>query len=255
MNGPLGSTSDQRMRPGSFGLLGQVDPIMPPTGLMPAASYERDPTRWMLLNWYDRATGGPIAVTAATPDRQPAEFTEATATGAVALRSLASVLAGHPHRPEHKSLAPDGGPATGTVKGLLQPRPIQSAPALTRLIGKEGNKLLERLTGEVTDPDDYLTTYTDPATNPWPSLVLPVLRDIRDVLGARQFAREVGVSDRQVRNWLNDDVVPHAGASGHRQRAEKLAVSWCVDQLRAAGHRPPADPYATLYLYLTVSHP
>jgi hypothetical protein len=211
--------------------------------------------RWTALKWYDRATGQPMAVTAATPDRQPAQFAEAIATGAVPLRALASVLARHDRRPEHKSLGPGGEHASSTVKGLLQPRPIRSARTLTRLIGKEGNKLLERSTGEMTDPDEYRTTYTDPATDPWASLVVPVLRDIRDALGTKHIAEKVGVSERQIRNWLNRaDVLPHAGGSQNRQQAEKLAVDWATQQLHAADRRVPADRYAKLYLYQTMPH-
>jgi hypothetical protein len=33
------------------------------------------------------------------------------------------------------------------------------------LIGKEGNRLLERVTGEITDTADYRATYADPDRN------------------------------------------------------------------------------------------
>jgi hypothetical protein len=242
-------------RPFGFGLLGHVDPLAAHlVDAHPAGPYERRPKRWPNLAWYDRHTGQPLTTINTDELDRSSDIGQILAAGVVPLRTIADILRTYTRRPEHKSLQPDGRPADSTGTGQLQRRPVRSAPVLTSYIGKEGNRLLERATGEITDPDEYLTTYTNPAADRWRDLVLPVLRDIRDALGGKQFAREVGVSDRQVRNWFNGDVVPHAGASQHRQRTEKLALDWAVQQLRAAGHRPPADLSATLYLYETLSH-
>jgi hypothetical protein len=158
------------------------------------------------------------------------------------------VLGRYGSRPEHKSLQPDDAPAGENSTGQLHRRPIRSGPEITALIGKEGNRLLERATGEITDPDDYRTTYTY-GRERWRQLALPVLRDIREKQGTRYIAERVGVSDRQVRNWLAGRDEPHAGASGNRQRAERLAVGWAADQLRSGGKAVPSDPYAVLYAY------
>ena len=81
------------------------------------------------------------------------EFRElALVRGDVVISSLGDVIRRYRLRPEHKSLAPDGEPVMGDTKGLLRRRPIESAPVLTDLTGKEANKLIERLIGEVTDP-------------------------------------------------------------------------------------------------------
>jgi len=61
------------------------------------------------------------------------------------------------------------------------------------------------------------------------------------------IAGQVGVSDRQVRNWLTAQDQPHTGATRHRQKAEQLAVDWATQQLQANGIKVPADPSATLY--------
>jgi hypothetical protein len=122
---------------------------------------------------------------------------------------------------------------------------------ITTLIGKEGNKLLERVTGELTDVEDYRNTYPPTADDRWHSLVLPVLQLIRDFHGnAKYIAAAVDVTDRQVRNWLNRGDVPHAGASHHLKQAKRVAVDWATEQLRAAGQPVPDDPDATLYAYL-----
>jgi hypothetical protein len=41
---------------------------------------------------------------------------------------------------------------------------VLSAPVLTDLIGKEGSRVLERLTGEITDVGDYRNDYGQRAT-------------------------------------------------------------------------------------------
>ena len=43
--------------------------------------------------------------------------------------------------------------------GPLKRRPVASMPTLQALIGKEGNKLPERESGEITNPDDYRSDY------------------------------------------------------------------------------------------------
>jgi len=95
---------------------------------------------------------------------------------------------------------------------------------LTALLGKEGNRLLERATGQITDPDDYRNTYTNPDADQWRELVLPVLIAIHDAHGSRHIAAHIGVSDRQIRNWLSGHDQPHAGPTRHRQKAEQLAL-------------------------------
>ncbi len=167
------------------------------------------------------------------------------------LRTVGQVLYTYHDRPEHKSLSPDGTPAGPTTAGRLRRRPVRSAPALTAHIGKEGNRLLERAIGEINDPSDYRTTYQDPEADQWQHLVLPVLQAIRNALGTKHIADRIGVTDRQVRNWLAGHDRPHGAASGNRQRAERLASDWASQKLRAAGQRVPADPYATLYAYST----
>ena len=167
------------------------------------------------------------------------------------LRTIGQILRTYGHRPEHKSLGPDGSQAGSSIAGQLSRRPIRSGQEITILIGKEGNRLLERVTGEITDTADYRATYADPDRNQWLRLVLPILREIRDIAGTKYVAERVGLSDRQVRNWLAERDEPHAGPTQNRQRAERLAVEWATNGLQAEGRRVPADLYAVLYAYRT----
>ena len=80
-------------------------------------------------------------------------------------------------REAKKSLAPDGSPTNGTTRGRLRRRPITATPAQTRLVGKESDKLLERLTGETTNPLDYQLDL-GVRQDAWTTLVLPILREI-----------------------------------------------------------------------------
>jgi hypothetical protein len=116
-------------------------------------------------------------VTTTDPVSDPERLAHELAAGSVRVRTLGDVLHDYARRAEHKSLAPDGTPVTGTTAGQLRTRPVESHPALTTLTGKEGNRLLERLSGEVADPTEYRSDL-GPREDPWPTLVVPVLRAV-----------------------------------------------------------------------------
>jgi hypothetical protein len=73
--------------------------------------------------------------------------------------------------PESKMLGPGGQPCRYTTKGLLTPRPV--LVRAVHLVGKEGNRIDEVATGEVTDPDEVLIDY---GSDEWEAVVLPILR-------------------------------------------------------------------------------
>ncbi len=243
-------------RPFGFGLLGHVDPFAATLlHAHPAASYDSEPQHWAQLSWYDRHTGQPIrTISTAGLGADPAALADALASGATPLRTIGDVLRTYGNRPEHKSLQPDGTGATGGTTGQLRRRSIRSAPVLTAHIGKEGNRLLERATGEVTDPSEYRNQYRQPEDEVWRRLVLPVLRHIRKEHEIGYIVQHAGVTPRQVRNWLNEGRQPHAGASGNRRRAELLAVEWATQQLRRVGDPVPDHSHAVLYAYLHQRH-
>jgi hypothetical protein len=233
----------QRMRPGSFGLIAHPDPFTPAASdrPLPAAPYEADPRRWLDLPWYDRRTGGRIRITTADPSADPERFARRVASGEVRVRTLGDVLHDYARRPEHKSLAPDGTSVTGDTAGELRPRPVESHPALTILTGKEGNKLLERLSGEVTDPREYRSEY-GPREDPWQALVVPVLR----AMGAASAAGAAGCSRRSVERAIRkrDGSLPHRAT---RARLVQAAAEWARPQLGAAA---PVGDLACLYAFV-----
>lgn len=233
----------QRMRPGSFGLIAHPDPFMPAASdrPLPAAPYEADPRRWLDLPWYDRRTGRPIRITTADPSGDPERFARLVGSGEVRVRTLGDVLHDYARRPEHKSLAPDGSPVTGYTAGQLRPRPVESHPALTVLTGKEGNKLLERLSGEVTEPSEYRSDYGS-REDPWRVLVVPVLR----TMGAAVAASAAGCSRRAVERGVREHqaTVPRGPT---RARLVDVASHWARSELGAAA---PEGDLACLYSFL-----
>ena len=209
------------VRPGSFGVLAHADCAFygpdrdASTGKavpMPAAPYEKDPTKWAALDWHDRHSGKPVRIV--TLDGQ-SDREALSQSGAVVVESMARVLGRYVRRPEHKSLAPSGSPAGPGTVGRLPRRPVHGQPDTTNLIGKEGNQLVERVTGQVVGPREYRNDYGARA-DPW-DRVLERLREI----GAAEIVRQTGFSRSAVYAVLN-------GAKPHplnRMRYMELVTS------------------------------
>ncbi|MGH2965985.1 MAG: hypothetical protein ACRDMH_11470 [Solirubrobacterales bacterium] len=245
-----------QIRPGSFGLIAHPDaafyeasnasqrdgrekPRRKPRAL-PAAPYEQDPEEWSDLAWYDRQRGRPIGVITADQRREPERFANALLGGAVVIDTLANVLGRYTRRPEHKSLAPDRQAAGGATRGLLLRRPVASSPADTLLTGKEGNKIIERLTGVVTDTSKYRSDYGTRA-DPWTTLIHPTLKD----MGAREII-EHGIASSTAYDALSGKVPRGA----NRSRLEAAAASHSVAKLTDWGLEAPGQPLAILVTYL-----
>jgi hypothetical protein len=230
----------ERIRPGTFGLLAHPHPLTAPGVPLPAATYEPNPDRWPALNWYDRRGGKPLRVTTLNPDDDPEARAEALARGDVPIQLLRDVLSNYAQRAEHKSLDPNGQPAGPATEGLLQRRSITSNPHLTELTGKEGNKLQERATGEVQDPDDYRNTY-GPRSGTWP-LVVRVLHEI-DV---PQIVELTGFSRSAVYGVLHGSI-PRT----NRARVyEEVAAAWATKQLTKLRPEARASTAERLAAYL-----
>jgi hypothetical protein len=115
--------------------------------------------------WVEVLSGEPIAV--ATPGRRQGGDTPQ----AVEIASYGEELVRLVLHPGSKMLGPDGSMCKAGTKRLLTPRPVRVAAV--HLVGKEGNRLEEVATGEVTDPDEVLIDYGDDS---WERLILPVGR-------------------------------------------------------------------------------
>lgn len=124
-------------------------------------------------------------------------------------------------RPEHKSLAPDGKPAGPDTVGLLRRRPVHGHPDSTRLIGKEGNQLVERVSGQVESSGEYRNEYGT-RTDPW-ERTLERLREI----GAAKLVEETGFSRSAVYGVLAG-ARPH---QGNRRRYEEVGAGTATEGL------------------------
>ena len=84
-----------------------------------------------------------------------------------------------------------------------------------KLIGKESNRLEDRLTGLLTidELDERLTVYQD--NDGWKRFTLPKLQ----AMGSRKVAEAVGISERRARDILKGRAMPHPA---HRTRLENL---------------------------------
>ena len=242
-----GPVSGGKPRPASFGLLAHANSVL--TGgeaaPLPAAEYETDPTKWLGLDWRDRTTGE--ALTLATYDRSdPEQFALDRQAGKTIARTLGDILNTYPAHPEHKSLDPDGTPATARSRGKLRRRPVAGLPVMTRLVGKESNRLDDRQTGALLGESEYITDYGS-VRDVWTTVILPVLADI----DRRVIAAAVGVSPNTVTRWFTQRTIPHGGPSGHLQRARDLATEHATTQLRVSGLEPPRTWEACLSAYVS----
>jgi hypothetical protein len=243
----------QRVRPAAFGLMGHPSEMAAglSAALRPARGYESNPEKWLGGPWYDRKTGHPLDVTTVDPGTDPEAFIHATMSGAVRIQTLGDVLARYRLHPEHKSLAPDGRWAAEETRGLLLRRPVESAPVLTDLTGKEANKIIERLTGEITDPREYRVDYGSRADR-WETLVIPTLRMMRNDLGADELARRAGVHRRSAERALTLRIRPHVST---RRRYSVAVADWCRERLGEEGVLASRDPLGSVWCYLTLVDP
>jgi hypothetical protein len=232
---------ENKIRPGSFGLIAHPLSLGHDSKPLPFAPYESDPTKWPSLGWFDRRDGKPIRVIdghSLDPDRRA----QALAHGDVPIALLAEILDRYQRRAEHKSLAPDGRRCRGETHGLLLRRPTTSSQAETELIGKEANKLEERQTGEVTDPADYRNTYGRRGSA-WP-MIVAVLQEI----GAPETSRRTGLSRSSVYAVLHHQAQPLAA---HAHEYETLALRFASERVQGWGLEPPTQPVALLNRYLS----
>ena len=242
------------IRPGSFGLIAHPQPVARSEAAetpanhdrpLPTAPYERAAANWPHLTWYDRRDGRPIRVTTAQRRSDPDAFAETLQRGDTVIQTLSEVLGRYSRRPEHKSLGPDGTPAGAETHGVLARRPISSSPANTELTGKEGNKLAERISGEIGDPDAYRNHYGK-RTDPWQELYLPILNE----LGAAKVIAHTGMSSSAVYEVLNGSEPRRAS----RARYEELAVGHARAHLTDWGVPCPTTPASTAAVYLRERH-
>jgi len=115
-----------------------------------------------------------------------------------------------------------------------------------RHIGKEGNRLDDRITGLVAGPEQYRTEYFDPSRTVWSELVVPVLK----TMDRATVAQATGVHRRSLERWLYQGVRPHAR---HEEVLTELAREHAAASLRGRGMAVPRELRAVLHLYADIA--
>ncbi len=231
------SYADQ-IKPANFLLLAHPHPLDPSGGL-PIAPYESYPSNWeTTLRWNDRRNGETIRITT--------ELSDGTLRGGVVhVRTYRQVLADYLAHPEAKSLGPDGKPVGRKTVGLLQRRPAEGV-APPRYIGKEGNRLDDRISGLVSRPDEYRTEYEDSRNGVWQRLVVPVLA----TMDRRTLIAGSGLHRRTIERYLYGGSNPRRG---HGEVLTDMAVHHATACLKEWGVAIPRDPMRLLHLYIAES--
>jgi hypothetical protein len=161
----------------------------------------------------------------------------------VPVQTVGEVIRRYRLRPEHKSLAANGEPAGRDTVGLLQRRPVESNPDLQDLTGKEGNKLLERSSGEVIGPAEYRADYGSRGDR-W-MLTVQAVRH----LGAGPVAAQAGLNRRTLERVIRNDR-PSVAHRANRARIAQAAAQLASATLREAGQPAPSSTFAILTAYL-----
>lgn len=196
----------QSIKPANFLVTAHVRPFGHPDGIDPLrfqliAPFERDPLRWLTMDWTEKYSGLSYQVTTASD-----------ATSEMArVRSFRDVVAAYATHPEPKSCDPSGQPCDRRSTGLLGRRPV--LVRLVREIGKEANRLEELASGQVQQISDVMEQYDD-RRGLWEQL-RPVVRK-----WYRSEAADIlGITKRQLRNLINSGGVPSESGLLRLQKA------------------------------------
>jgi hypothetical protein len=95
--------------------------------------------------------------------------------------------------------------------GLLRRRPIDAKPPI-KYIGKEGNRLDDRVSGLISSVDDYRNVYVD-LEGEWRRVILPALV----AMDRKTLTERSGLHRRTIERYIYKGVMPRPA---HRKRLE-----------------------------------
>jgi hypothetical protein len=229
-----GASYAEQIKPANFLLLAHPHPL-DASDALPIAPYESDPSKWDDLDWIDRRTGEPVSVTI-----EPSHGV--VRPGVVRVRTYRDVLNDYVGHPEAKSLGPDSRVVGRRTVGLLLRRPVEGVrPAV--LIGKEGNRIDDRLSGLVTDTVEYRSEYVDPEHTFWKELVVPVLSQ----MNRTHLANDSKLDRRTIQRQISGTTRPHLHT---RQLLTQLAIEHARTELVRQEETVPGDPMGILQRFV-----
>lgn len=176
-----------QLKPFNFALRAQIAAAGEAIGIEPGRSrllapFERDPRKWLGLDWADEYSRVHTRIT--TDERlHPTMST---------VQSMRDVVIEYGEHPETKSLGPDGETCAKSTAGLLARRHV--FPSWIQHIGKEANRLEDVERGDVPDRDEVLERFEVRGKGEWEVEVLPIL----DAMRKERVAVAAGMSERQV---------------------------------------------------------
>lgn len=163
-----GKSFAEAVKPFGFMLVAYADPLRTSeeVGRL-VRPFERDPRRWLDDEWldlYDPSRRYKVAV------RQPDDASRQK--GVVYLKTYRDILYAYLGHPESKSTEASGLVCRRTTKGVLHRRAVKAATVTH--IGKEANRLEDRLSGLVLSEDEHLLKLGGDGS--WERLVMPAAR-------------------------------------------------------------------------------
>lgn len=214
---------DEQIRPFNFCLSAHVAPFGHPEGVDPLrfhliAPYADDPGTFLALDWVDRFSGDPYAVTT---------IDDSGRSGAALLQTYGTVFFRYARHLEAKSLDSMG--SIGRGHGLLLRRPVQEGSRA--YVGKESNRIEEVETGLLHRLDEVMRTYGE-AHDPWHSWVVRVLQ----AMTLRELMAETGLDRRTIQRLRNRHAEPRPSTE---KALTRLAGDWAGQQLREHGLASP----------------
>ncbi len=126
--------------------------------------------------------------------------------------------------------------------GLLRRRPVEDVQPVV-LIGKEGNRIDDRLSGLVTEVGEYRSEYVEPGRTFWSELVVPILR----TMNRANLVKDSCLHRRTIERLLSGEARPH-------ERTERKLADLAVDHARQVlsdrGDVVPRDPMGVLQRFM-----
>jgi len=156
----------------------------------------------------------------------------------VYVKTYRDVLLAYLGHPEAKSLERSGGTCRRDTHGVLTRRPV--AAAIVTHIGKESNRLDERLSGLVTDEGEFLLSLG--AESFWDRLVVPALRR----LGFARVASKSGIAPSTLADLFSFRTHPQ---SRHAKRLVRIAALLAAEWLQSHQEPVPPDTASRLALF------
>jgi hypothetical protein len=206
--------ADEQVRPFNFLLVCYPDRLLglpagaDPTRFRLVAPYERDSSKWVRVKWYEAHTGEGLRITTHG----------AGGDGYVRVKTYGEIVEDYRLHEESKSVGPDLQPCGKRTIGLLGRRAVV-VRGKPRHLGKESNKLEDRLYEQVDTEANHLNVLNASDWSDFRQIVVPAGIALRDTSAIAELA---GVSQR---------VVQKAFAGGGLRATTERRMTFAIDVL------------------------